>query len=436
MCCSASDLLLSVVEGDNVHLEQRTWIKDLKPNDKVLIAGWVHKVVDLGKMCFVVVRDWTGKVQVTAKKGQVSEEVLAVLKNVGKEWVISVSGEVATNPRAPGGLELLPESIEVLNRVSAKLPVDPTGLTPSDFDTRLRYRFLDLRREDVRKLFIAKSIVVNAFRQELLSQGFVEIHPPTIIGAASEGGAEVFPLQYFENKAYLAQSPQLYKQLAVIGGLERVFSTMPVFRAEKHNTSTHLNEVIMLDAELAFVNEQGAMDVLESAFRAMYEALKQKGFTPAFSFEEIPRVTYDACLDVLRDLEWGEDFSREEERRLAKEFGPAFFVYAFPTKARAFYSLPYEEKPELCRAFDLIINGLEVSSGAQRIHRYEELKAAIESRGLKPEDFHFYLEAFKFGAPPHAGFGIGLERMCMQLLGLENIREVALYPRDRTRLCP
>jgi aspartyl-tRNA synthetase len=414
-----------------------------KQKGKVRVAGWVHKVVDLGKMCFLVLRDWSGKIQVTGKKGVVSDEVLNKMK-VGKEWVLSIEGTISENPRAPGGIEIIPEKIEILNEVRAKLPVDPTEKTPSDFDTLLTYRYLDLRKESTRNAFIMKSVIVNAYREAMLNMNFVEIHPPTIIGAASEGGAEVFPVQYFENKAFLAQSPQLYKQLAVIGGMERVFSTMPVFRAEKHNTPAHLNETIMLDAEIAFVDEQAAMDVLERAITFVVKKAEEKadelGIEIAIDLSFIPRITYDECIDALnkkgRDKEWGSDISREEERALGDEFGNAFFIYAFPTELRAFYSLPYEENPKICRAFDLILNGLEVSSGAQRIHKYDMLKEALIKKGLDPEDFSFYLDAFKFGAPPHAGFGIGLERLCMQILGIKNIREVMLYPRDRTRLCP
>ncbi len=417
--------------------------KKQKKGKRVRVAGWVHKVVDLGKMCFLVLRDWSGTIQVTGKKGVVSDEVLNKMK-VGKEWVLSIEGVVSENPRAPDGIEIIPEQIEILNEVTAKLPVDPTEKTPSDFDTLLTYRYLDLRRESTRNAFIMKSVIVNAYREVMLNMGFVEIHPPTIIGAASEGGAEVFPVQYFENKAFLAQSPQLYKQLVVIGGMEKVFSTMPVFRAEKHNTPAHLNETIMLDAEIAFVDEQKAMDVLEKAITFVIKRAKEKadelGIGLGIELSNIPRLTYDECIDTLnkkgRNKEWGSDISREEEKALAEEFGSAFFIYAFPTQLRAFYSMPYEKNPKICRAFDLILNGLEVSSGAQRIHKYDMLKEAITKKGLNPEDFSFYLDAFKFGSPPHAGFGIGLERLCMQILGIKNIREIMLYPRDRTRLCP
>ncbi len=413
--------------------------------EEVLIAGWVHKSVDLGKMVFVVLRDWSGSVQITAKKGVVDEDVLSTLRKVGREWVLQIKGKVQLNERAPGGKEVVPTSVVVLNEVREKLPVDPTGHVPSELDTRLTYRYLDLRKEDVRAIFMVKSAVVNAFRSSLCAERFVEIQPPIIIGAASEGGAEVFKVKYFESNAYLAQSPQLYKQLAVIGGLERVFSTMPMFRAEKHNTTTHLNEVTMLDAECAFFDHHDAMNLLEKLVVKMVDAARNSEGAALLGkdiekVDRVPRHSYGECVEVLlkKNVEFtvGDDFSREHERLLAEEFGNAFFVYDYPTEVRAFYSYPYEDNPSRCKSFDLIYHGLEISSGAQRIHKYDVLIEQLKRRGLDPLDFSFYTEAFRMGAPPHSGFGLGLERMCMKMLDLPNVREAMLYPRDRFRLKP
>lgn len=417
-----------------------------KKGEEVEIAGWVHKFVDMGKLKFLILRDRTGMVQVTAKKGIVSDELIAKF-SANREYVVKIKGIVKENKIAPDGVEIIPSEYEILNTVDEKLPVDPTDEVPSDLETRLEYRYLDLRRKKINAIFELKSVMVNAYRKKLMEMGFTEIHPPAIIAAASEGGTDVFELKYFEHKAYLAQSPQLYKQIAVIGGLDKVFITMPVFRAEKHNTTTHLNEITMLDAELGFADHHDAMDVLETVF---IEMLKSAASHPDLLSacgasvnvpEKIRRIKYSEAIELLKksggQIEWGHDFSKEHEKKLAELVGEeAFFIHDFPTSIRAFYSMPSENDPKICNAFDLMYRGLEISSGAQRIHKPDLLEKALKSRGLNPHDFEFYTKAFRFGAPPHAGFGMGLERLAMKVCNQENIREAALFPRDRTRLCP
>lgn len=417
-----------------------------KKGQEVEIAGWVHKFVDMGKLKFLIVRDRTGEIQVTAKKGIVPDELLAKI-TANREYVVRVKGTVKENKIAPDGVEIIPLEYEVLNSVDEKLPVDPTEEVPSDLDTRLEYRYLDLRRKKINAIFELKSVIVNAYRKKLSGMGFTEIHPSAIIAAASEGGTDVFEMKYFEHRAYLAQSPQLYKQIAVIGGLDKVFITMPVFRAEKHNTTTHLNEITMMDAEIGFADHHDAMDVLEAAFLEMLrsasarpELLAACGTTVNVP-EKIRRIPYKEVIKMLQNdgdkIEWGHDFSKEHEKRLAELVGEeAFFIYDFPTSIRAFYSMPNQKNPEICNSFDLMYRGLEISSGAQRIHKADLLEAALKGRGLNPADFGFYVKAFRFGAPPHAGFGIGLERLVMKICSQDNIREAALFPRDRTRLYP
>jgi len=417
------------------------------PNEKIGIAGWVHDVRDLGKLKFVIVRDRTGLLQVTMKKGIVPDDVLAAA-TLNKEDVVSFEGVLKENKIAPDGMELIPERFELLNKVERKLPIDPTGVIPSELDTRIDFRYLDLRKKDTAAVFKVKSLVANAFREKLLELGFLEIHPSAITGAATEGGADVFPIQYFENRAYLVQSPQLYKQLAVIGGFDRVFMTVPVFRAEKHNTTTHLNEIVQMDIEMGFADHLDAMDVLEKVtLHILTKVEKEMGheleaLSPDIDVpEKVPRHTYTELVELLNKnnykMEWGEDFSKEAEKKLYEILSEElYFIYDWPTAIRAFYSMPDEKDKKICHAFDLIYRGLEISSGAKRIHLPALLEEALKTRGLDPNSFDFYLNAFRMGAPPHAGWSIGLERLVMKMCNLENIREAMLFPRDRTRLHP
>ncbi|MGB9719780.1 MAG: aspartate--tRNA(Asn) ligase [Candidatus Anstonellales archaeon] len=425
-------------------LKEHTVAEAKEKKGEVSISGWVHEVRNLGKLKFILLRDWTGIIQITAKQGKVSEEVLNAM-DVNKEDVVHVFGEVVENKVAPDGVEVIPKEFKLLGKVSKKLPVDPTGVVDSELDTRLNYRFIDLRKKNVEAVFKIKSQIANAFRNALLKKGFVEIHPSVIIGAASEGGADVFPIQYFEQKAYLAQSPQIYKQLAVIGGFEKVFITTPVFRAEKHNTTTHLNEIIQMDIEAAFYTDKEAIEMMVYVFKEMLKGINKKDMGVVNKeFREVEKVkiyTYTELVDLLNEnkykMGWGEDFSKEAEKKLYEILDEeAFVIKDWPTKVRAFYSMPHEENEEICKAYDLMYNGIEIASGAQRIHIPELLEEQIKKRGLDPLDFEFYIDAFRYGAPPHAGWSFGLERLTMAATGVKNIREAMLFPRDRTRIHP
>ncbi len=415
---------------------------------RVRIAGWVHDFRDLGKLKFVMVRDITGIMQVTLKRGAVDDAILEAMK-LNKEDVVSFEGTIKGNKIAPDGVELVPTAFWHLNQVERKLPVDPTGVVPSELDTRLDNRFIDLRRKEVSLIFRTKAIAAQAFREKLFSLGFLEMHPSAITGAATEGGADVFELGYFENKAYLVQSPQLYKQLAVIGGFDRVMMTVPVFRAEKHNTTTHLNEITQMDVEMGFADHKDAMDVLEQVVLHVLSRVKEDvgGEMAAMKWGEIvvpqkvPRYTYGELVDRLNansfEMKHGWDFTKEAERKLHEILGEElYFIYDWPTEVRAFYSMPKDDDPSICHAFDLMYRGLEISSGAKRIHLPALLEEQLRKRGLDPQGFEFYINAFRMGAPPHAGWSIGLERLTMKMCGQENIRECMMFPRDRTRLLP
>jgi len=426
------------------------YVSELNPGmdgEEVTLAGWVHEVRDIGKIVFIQLRDRSGIAQVTAKKGVVDDSVMKQM-NLVKESVVKITGKVKKSEQSKKGYEIIPSNVEDLNPVSTTIPFEVTGKVPADLDVRLDHRHIDFRRVDSQAVFRIQSEVLVAFREKLVGLGFQEIRPTCIVEAATEGGTDVFEVQYFEKKAYLGQSPQLYKQLAVIGGMDKVFMTIPVFRAEKHNTTTHLNEVLQMDIELGFGDHNDAMDVLEAVTLHILrkvkencakelEALGQEVRVP----EKIPRYTYRDCVKMLLEkgvkVEPSADFTKEEEKKLREAIPEElFFVTEWPTKARAFYSMPKKDEPEYCNAFDLMYKGLEISSGAQRIHIPELLIEALKSRGLDPEGFSFYIEAFRMGAPPHAGWSIGLERITQQLTGVKNIRECTMFPRDRHRVTP
>lgn len=417
-----------------------------KAGEEVTVAGWVHEIRDIGKLIFIQLRDKTGIMQVIAKKGVVPDEVLENMKR-NKEDVIAVTGKVAENKVAPGGVELVPSEVNVLSIVEKKLPIDPTGVIESDLDTRLNYRYLDLRKPEVAAIFRVKAAIIDEFRRKTIEMGFQEVHPTHIVAAATEGGTEVFPVEYFEQKAFLAQSPQLYKQLAVVGGIDKVMITSPVWRAEKHHTTTHLNEVIQMDVEMGFADDNDAMDVLSevtlSILGKVAKMEEELGLlkTGINVPSEIKRHTYTEIVDKLNSegesLEWGEDFSKEQEKKIYEILGEELFIiHDWPTMSRAFYSMPKEGKPEVCKAYDLLYKGLEISSGAQRIHIPELLEEQLKKRDLDPANFQFYVDAFRVGAPPHSGWSIGLERITMKATNMHNIRECMMFPRDRTRVHP
>jgi aspartyl-tRNA synthetase len=336
--------------------------------------------------------------------------------------------------------------LENLNPLSAPIPFEVTGKVPAEIDVRLNYRYVDLRRTEPTAIFKIESTILGAFREYLSKLGFEEIRTPSIIAESSEGGSDLFSIKYFEREAYLAQSPQLYKQLAVIGGLDKVMMVVPVFRAEKSNTTYHLTESNQMDIEMGFAGPDDAISVLNETIiyiikqvrkrnRQELEQLGVKLKTP-----KIRIVTYSDAIEALKkknhEIEYGHDFSRDHEQELQKLYGDAVVVRDFPAKIRAFYSMPKEDNPELTHSYDFIYKGLEICSGAQRIHKPELLVKSLESHGLNPKDFESYISAFKLGAPPHAGWSIGLERFTMQIVSASNIRETSLFPRDRNRIIP
>ena len=412
---------------------------------EVVVGGWVDSIREHGKIKFLILRDMEGKTQITAKKGVVEDKIFETITELGKEWVILVKGTVKENAQAPGGVEIIPANIEVLNEAKP-LPFD---METAKLDTRLDWRYLDFRNPKTKAIFKIQSAIIDAFREFCSKEGAFEMQPPVIISSASEGGAALFALPYFEKEAFLAQSPQLYKQMGAIS-LEKVFSLMTVFRAEPHDTPVHLNEIRQMDFEMAFADDEIALGYLERCLIHILKAVKKNCGEELkllgrekLEIPKLPlrRLIYAEAIEMLKKegeiIEWGDDFTKMQERKLTKLVGqPAFFLKDWPTEIKPFYAMPYQDNPKLCKAYDCIYNGLEISSGAQRIHLPDLLTKQIESKGLNPANFEYYISSFRYGAPPHAGWSLGLERLTLTIIGLSNIRECTMFPRDRSRITP
>ena len=434
-------------------MEDRTYAADAEPGSTVTVAGWAHEIRDLGGIAFLIVRDTSGKIQVKFEKGEMDDDLVETGTGVSRESVVTVTGAVEEEPRAPTGVEIVPESVEVVAPADPELPLDPSGKVDADLSTRLDNRTLDLRREEVKAVFEIRAEILRGVREYFRSVGCTEINTPKIVATGTEGGTELFPITYFGREAFMNQSPQLFKQLMVGSGLERVFEIGPIFRAEEHNTPRHLNEATMIDFESAFVDHHEAMDVCEGTLRAAYEAvdancteqLETLDLAEAFELprEEFPRLTYEEAVERVNatgELEeflgWGDDLSTEAERALGEEIGGHYFITDWPSEIKPFYIQDYDDDPELSKGFDLMHPRMELVSGGQREHRYEELVAGFEQQGLDPDQFEYYTKMFRYGMPPHAGWAYGVERLVMTMLDLPNIREAVLFPRDRQRLSP
>jgi nondiscriminating aspartyl-tRNA synthetase len=412
--------------------------------EPLTIAGWVKRTRVLRNISFVILRDVSGEIQVTVK----DEGLRKAVEDLGREDVIKVIGRTVSSQVANTGVEFIPDSIEVVNKAKQPLPFDLFGQVKAELDTRLNYRFMDFRTEHTSAIFKIQNVLLTAFRGFLTDRGYLEFQPPCVIASASEGGADLFMLPYFEKQAYLAQSPQLYKQMCAIS-FEKVYTVTPIWRAEKFNTPTHLNEVRQMDIEQAFADDETVMKVLEEILVHMLKAVKENCSDELallgreITVPELPfrRITYTEAIEMLQDageeIAWGDDFSKPQERKLTELVGKeAFFLKDWPSVQKAFYAMPYEENPDVVHAFDCIYSGIEISSGTMRIHLPELLKEQLRKKGLNPDNFTHYIESFAYGAPPHAGWSIGLERLTMTVTGMTNIRECSMFPRDRDRLVP
>ena len=414
---------------------------------EVTLFGWVQEIRDLGGIRFIILQDREGTIQITIPKKRIAPEVLAKSDLLQKRFSLAVKGTVKKTNMTPRGIEVVPSGIKVLSTANEQLPIDITGKTPANIEARLDARALDLTQEKNLAAFKIQHTALAAIRSFLYEKGFLEVHTPRIIGSATEGGAELFSVKYFEQKAYLAQSPQLYKEELTLS-FEKVFEVGPFFRAEESHTRRHLSEFTSVDIEEAFANAQDVMALLEQVIHHTCVTVREKCVSELsvlkykFEIPEIPfkRLTYTQVLEDLKAqgvvIPWGEDIPTEAFRELAKLYPFFYFITDWPTHAKAFYIKPREDKPEICEGFDLMWRYIELVSGGTRISQKDQLIQRMTEKGLNPESFKYHLQAFDYGMPPHAGWGIGLERLTMILTGKKNIREVTLYPRDKVRLTP
>jgi aspartyl-tRNA synthetase len=396
----------------------------------VRLAGWVHAVRDLGGIAFLLLRDSDGLVQVVASKSELDEESFNAFRSMRPETVVSIDGKVKKSPKAPGGVEVRAHAIEVLNKASVPPHLEPASRSKLSLDERLDNRVVDLRKPHNVAIFKFQSALSKYMREFLNENGFVEVFTPKLIATATEGGAALFPIAYFDMEAFLAQSPQLYKeQLSSV--FERVYEIGPLFRAEVA-FATYEEVMELLEELLVHSTSRASQELEEELRRAELSCLKLE--------KPFPRITYDEALLILAEkgveVKWGEDLSTEAERKLGEVFKGPYFITDWPTRIKPFYIMPKPENPEVSFSFDLMIGRIEIASGGQRIHDKDLLMSRLKSSGLEPESFKHHLKCFEWGMPPHSGWGLGLARLVMVLLGLSDIREAILYPRDRWRLVP
>jgi nondiscriminating aspartyl-tRNA synthetase len=433
--------------GDWTRTHTTNTISPELDTQEVTLFGWVQEVRDLGGIRFIIIQDREGTTQITIPKKRIAPEVLSKSDLLQKRFSIAVKGIVKKTNMTPRGIEVIPNQIKILNTATTQLPIDITGKTPANIEARLDARALDLTQESTLAAFKIQHTALQAARVFLLNKDFLEVHTPRIIASATEGGSELFSVKYFDQTAYLAQSPQLYKEQLTMS-IEKVFEVGPFFRAEESHTRRHLSEFTSVDIEQAFANATDVMALLEQVIRHVFETVKEKcanelhALKYKFEVPQVPfkRLTYTEVLSDLKkegvEVPWGEDIPTEAFRVLGKLYPFFYFVTDWPTHAKAFYIKPREDKPEICEGFDLMWRYIELVSGGTRIEQKEQLISRLQEKGLNPESFKYHLQAFDYGMPPHAGWAIGLERLTMVLTGRKNIREVTLYPRDRVRLTP
>ena len=435
---------------------QRILIRDLKDHmeEEVQISGWVNVRRDHGKLIFIDLRDRSGLVQMVVLPNH--KEAGEVASQLRSEWVIEVKGKVNKRPdnmikegELNGDLEIEVLGIEIISEAE-EMPFDTES--ELNLDTYFDYMPLTLRAKEKQAIFKVQSIIAQAFRDFLISEDFIEFQSPKIIGADAEGGAGVFEVDYFKNKAYLATSPQFYKQI-MVGVFERVFTTGNVFRAEKHSTTRHINEYTSLDFEMGFIEDHlDIMKMQNKLLQFVTRELKEKcqaeftllGAEIPEVLDEIPYMKLKEAQEIIKK-EYGEDcvgepdLEPQHERWLCeyaqKEFKSDFiFITHYPTSKRPMYTYEDENDKGFTKSFDLLFRGIEITTGGQRIHKYEDLVKGIEKKGLDPEKFSFYLQAFKYGMPKHGGIGMGLERLTAKFLGIKNIKEATLFPREINRI--
>lgn len=419
-------------------------------NKEVTVGGWIHSIRNQGKVSFILLRDRSGIVQI------VTEGKVVKANDLRNETVIYVTGKVIEDERAERGIEIKLKEVEVISRPVKPLPIlvnDKATYQKLEIETMLNNRVLSLRNPRRNAIFKIQATVIDCFRNFFGYKGFIEVSTPKIIATGTEGGTQLFTVDYFDKLAFLAQSPQFYKQMLVGSGYERVFEIGHVYRAEEHNTSRHLNEYVSLDFEIGFIeNENDVMDLEEEFIVYLFEEIRRKhsDILKLYNQElpipkKIPRIPVKESCEILqREYDKylrGYDLDPEGEKLIfnwvkKKYNSELIFLTEYPKTKRPVYTMPLEANPDFTRSFDLLFRGLEITTGGQRIHEYSTLVETFKSKGLNLSDFKYYLDTFAYGMPPHGGLAIGLERITQQILGLSNVREASIFPRDRNRLIP
>lgn len=437
----------------------RTLISDLrkKIGKTVKIQGWLQVLRDQKRMQFLILRDVSGTVQVALEKAK-NPDLAALISSLAVETVMTVTGRLVENPSVKlGSMEVILDTLEVDSKAEPHLSLDPFAEALPSIDLRMDWRFLDLRRPANLLMARVQTAVEMAMREFWLKNRFIEIHSPKLMGAPSESGAELFDLPYFNTRAYLAQSPQFYKQMAMAAGFERVFEVGPVFRADPSFTSRHMTEFTSIDVEMAWIDShEDVMRFMEKWLVSIYRAVGSAygdDVHQIFGIEikkpelPFPRISMEQAQQILTKVgyrlppEKKGDIDPGGEKILGQwvkeSYGSEFFFLTdWPVSVRPFYHMRHPDNPGLTRSFDLIAHGLEISTGAQREHRLEILKSQAREKGLSLDPIHYYLDFFRFGCPPHGGFGLGLSRMVMVLLGMQNIRDTVFIFRGPSRLNP
>jgi len=411
---------------------------------QVTVMGWVLTIRGHGNISFATIRDKNGDLSIVAKKGDCPDEIREKISSLKAHSSIAITGKVKASEKAPSGYEIIPTELRVFSDVEKIPPFEPTVKTVKNIDTRLEVRPIDLRRDILQHVFKTRSLVLKSIRNYFGNQNFVEINTPKMIATATEGGAALFPIFYYNKEAFLAQSPQLYKEQLTMS-FEKVFEIAPIFRAEPSRTNRHLAEAISIDLEEAFVDYNDVMNRIEEIIKASIQAVNDYvKENPACEFpsisvpENIPRYTYDELVDKMQKAgaktEWGDDLYPSNLKKIGLD--GFYFITDWPLAPKPFYVKDSKSNPKVSESFDLMYGDLELSSGSTRIEKRNELAERMKNKGMKTDAFEYHLGAFDYGVPPHAGCGIGLERLVMVLTGTENIRDTTFYPRDVDRLTP
>jgi len=428
-------------------LRRSHYSNELSPSmdgSEVTVMGWVLTIRGHGNISFVTIRDKTGDIPIVAKKGDCPDDLREKLSILKAHSSIAIVGKIKSSEKAPTGFEIIPTELRVFSDVEKIPPFEPLAKTVKNIDTRLEVRPIDLRRKTLQHIFNVRSEVLKSIRDYFYHHKFTEIHTPKMIATATEGGAALFPIFYYNKEAFLAQSPQLYKEQLTMS-FEKVFEIGPIFRAEPSRTNRHLAEAISIDLEEAFVDYNDVMNRIEEIIQVSLHAVNDYAKNnPDVEFvipqlpKSIPRYSYDELVEKMQKAgaktEWGDDLYPSNLKKIGVE--GFYFIKDWPLGPKPFYVKDSKANPKISESFDLMFGDLELSSGSTRIEKRHELEERMKNKGMKTDAFEYHLGAFDYGVPPHAGCGIGLERLIMALTGTENIRDVTFYPRDVDRLTP